>query len=64
VTDGWTDRRLFSFIYIDFDYQFKLTSVLSGHCTLSTDEILGLGLLWQVDEVTFKGRLQWKNDLA
>ena len=42
----------------NFDYQFKFTSlateIKSGHCTLSTDEILGLGLLQQVYEVTFK----------
>ena len=38
-----------------FDYQFKFTSVhKSGYCTLSTDQILWLGLLQQVDEVVFK----------
>jgi len=37
-----------------FDYKVKFTLVLSGHCTLSTDEIFGLGLLRQVDEGTFK----------
>jgi len=33
-----------------FDYHFS-TDIKSGHCTLSTDEILGLGLLRQVGKM-------------